>query len=145
MKPKYQYHVKTWGGFYNEEYRAIHGLEEGDFLFNTEEERTDFVNQRRALERDLAAKSLVVVKTEGYHCNVCTMCHRICEYQGVEYYSSDDLGVNYSRSAAEYWMEWKWYPGFNDYPLGRDFEHYDSKHFKVKAEWITGAFHNEAP
>ena len=41
--PKYQYHVLTWGGFYNTEYKAVHGLEPGDFLFDTESERSAFI------------------------------------------------------------------------------------------------------
>jgi hypothetical protein len=143
MKPKYQYHVKTWGGFYNEEYRVIHGLEDGDFLFDTREARHAFITHRKEIEKRLGAKSLILRRTEGYHCDIRTVCHRICEWEGVEYYSTYDLGVNYSKYDAEYWMKYKWYPSFNDYPLGEDFEHYDSKHFKVKAEWITGAFHSE--
>lgn len=143
MIPKYRYHVKTWGGFYNDEYRAIHGLEEGDFLFDTEEGRDKFISHLKEIEDRLDARSLVTHTTEGYHCDVHTTCHRICEWEGVEYYTTYNLGVNYDKASADFWMDNKWYPGFNDYPLGRDFEHYDSKGFKVKAEWVTGAFPTE--
>ena len=36
-------------------------------------------------------------------------------------------------------MENKWYVGFNDYPMGGDFD-YDNEEFEVIQEWISGAF-----
>ena len=43
---------------------------------------------------------------------------------------------------VEYIIEEKWYPGFNDYPLGEDFD-YNSDGFEVIQEWITGGFNVE--
>jgi hypothetical protein len=39
---------------------------------------------------------------------------------------------------AKYTLKWKWTCGFNDYPLGEDFD-YDNNHPKIIQEWITGA------
>ena len=136
--PKYQYHVKTWGGFYNVEHKAIHGLSKGDYFFDTEEERSQWIAERKEISERLNANALVFTETEGYTCNVRTVCHRITRFEGRKYYTTSDLGVNYSYSAAMHWMEYKWYPGFNDYPLGDEF---DYENIKLKThEWITGAF-----
>jgi hypothetical protein len=37
-QPKYEYHLLTWGGFYNEEYLKIHNIQSGDYYFDTSEE-----------------------------------------------------------------------------------------------------------
>jgi len=136
--PKYEYHVLTWGGFYNKEHKDIHGLEGGDYVFSTEKEREDFIDYRRNVSKALNAHSLCFTKTEGFCCHTRTVLHRVVQYKGERYYSSYDVGVNYSISSAKFLMEYKWTPGFNDYPLGEDFEHYDK--VKVVGEWITGAF-----
>lgn len=135
--PKYQYHVLTWGGFYNDEYKKIHGLSSGDFLFDTKEEREVFINQRKELEAYLDARYCVFYKTEGYFCNVRTVLHRITKFKGKEYYTYKDLGINYPFDVAKYTLENKWYLGFNDYPLGDDFN-YDTHKIET-VEWITGA------
>jgi len=137
--PKYQYHVLTWGGFYNDEYKAIHGLEEGDFFFDSKGERDKFIRERKAIEKDLQAHFLMIHKTEGYNCHIRTICHRIVEIEGKQYYSTYDLGINYPFSSAVYMMNHKWYIGCNDYPLGEDFD-YDSVEVKYIKEWVTGAF-----
>ena len=36
-------------------------------------------------------------------------------------------------------MENNWYPGFNDYPLGENFDYNENK-VTVIQEWITGSF-----
>ena len=143
MKPKYQYHLKTWGGFYNDEYKEIHGLQEGDFLFDTEEEREAFIEHIEGLERTLGAYTLMLSISEGYDCTTETICYRVCEWEGEEYLTKKVLGVGYGYTIARYIMGNKWYPGFNDYPLGKGFEHYRHPEFKIKSEWITGAFTNE--
>lgn len=137
--PRYQYHVQTWGGFYNEDHKKTHGLEPGDYLFGTKGARDVFVNHRRQLEQKLNAKSLMVVMTEGFHCDVRTTLHRVVEYRGQQHYSTSDMGVNYPLPVAKYHLENKWYPGFNDYPLGEDFDYSSEEVITVK-EWITGAF-----
>ncbi len=139
--PKYQYHVATWGGFYNDNYRKIHGLSEGDFLFDTKKLRDEFIKARRKIESDLKAWSLCFTLTEGFCCNIKTVLHRVISYKGKTFYTYLDLGVNYEFSAAKYHLQWKWYPGFNDYPLGEDFNY--SK-VKIIKQWITGAFQDTA-
>ena len=63
--------------------------------------------------------------------------HRVIKYEGKEYYSKYELSPNYPYDAAKYHLENKWYPGFNDYPLGEDF---DYENVETVQEWITGAF-----
>lgn len=136
---KYEYHLYTWGGFYNEEYFKIHQKPSGDFWFNTPEERQQFIDELRAIEEKLNARHLVMTMSEGYCCRERTVLHRVIEFEGKRYYSNYDMGVNYPFNAAQYHLEYKWTPGFNDYPLGEDFD-YDENPVKIIKEWITGAF-----
>lgn len=135
-QPKYEYHVRTWGGFYNEEYQSVHKKESGDFWFDTIEARRAYIDELRQIEQTMNARHLALTTTEGFCCRIRTVCHRVIEFDGKQYYTTSDLGVNCSFSVAEYWMSDKWYPGFNDEPLGEDF---DYTKVKVVAEWITGA------
>lgn len=133
---KYKYHLLTWGGFYNTYHK--HDFKAGDYLFNTLEEREAYIKLLEKTSKDLNAQVLMTSLSEGYTCNVRTVCHRVSEYKGQEYYTTWDLGINYSFNTAKFIMEDKWYPGFNDYPLGEDFD-YEDLEFKVLSEWITGA------
>ena len=135
--PEYRYHASTWGGFYNEEFKKIHGLSEGDFIFKTKAEREAFVKCREKIEVDLNARVLCFCLTEGFCCDIHTILHRVVEFNRVRHYSSLDLGINYPFSAARYHLEDKWRPGFNDYPLG---ENFDYGKIKIISEWITGAW-----
>lgn len=135
---KYQYHVCTWGGFYNEEYLKIHNEKRGDHWFDTLEERQEFIDRLFAIEEKLDAKHLVMNVSEGYCCNIETKLHRVIEWEGKRYYSESSMGINYPMSAAEYHMEYKWQPGFNDYPLGEEFD-YEKNQVVIIQEWITGA------
>ena len=141
-KLKYEYHLLTWGGFYSEEYSKIHNKPEGDFWFDTPEERQKFLDELREVEKDLNARRLAVQLTEGYCCRIRTVLHRVVEWDGERYYSQYDMGINYPFSAAKYHMEEKWRPGFNDYPLGEDFDYYKNN-VTIIQEWITGAFHED--
>lgn len=134
--PKYQYHVLTWGGFYNERYKEIHGLEGGNYFFDTEEERTEFIKNRRKVADLLSANYLMISTSEGFCCDIETIIHRVIEVDGVQYYSQRSMGVNYPFSAAKYFLENRWYPGFNDYPVGEDYDYSD---VKIVKEWVTGA------
>ena len=138
ITPKYQYCVKTWGGFYNDEYFAIHGLKKGEYVFDTAEERQVFIYHRRVIEKQLNADALVIDCTEGYCCEIDTVCHRIVEIDGKQYYSTRNVGRNYPFSAAKALMEYHWYTGSNDYPLGMAFDYGKAK-IKMIKEWITGA------
>lgn len=137
-EPKYEYHLYTWGGFYNEEYFKIHQKPKGDFWFDTSEERQQFIDELRSIEEKLNARHLIMVLSEGYCCRIRTVLHRVIEWDGKRYYTKCDLGVNYPISAAKYYLEYKWTVGFNDYPLGDDFD-YENNRVKVVQEWITGA------
>lgn len=144
---KYEYHLKTWGGFYNEEYAKIHKKAPGDFWFNTFEERSKYVQELQHIEETLHAKHLAVTMSEGYNCRTETVLHRVILYKDVPYYSTCNLGVNYSFDAANYFLTYKWVPGFNDYPLGETFDYdaaYDAGEIAIHQEWITGAFSKES-
>lgn len=138
MKPKYEYHVHTWGGFYNKEHKDIHKKESGDFWFNTKEERQSFIDELRTIEKQLNARHLAMTLSEGYCCRIHTVLHRVVEWQGKQYYSSYDMGINYPFGAAKFHLEWKWTCGFNDYPLGEEFDYHKNKPIVIQ-EWITGA------
>ena len=136
---KYEYLLHTWGGFYNEEHQEKHGELEGYHYFYTEKERDNYITKLRKIEKDLNAKHLAIEKSEGYNTRTITTLHRVSKYKGKEYYTKNNLPPNYSYSAARYTMKNKWYPGFNDYPLGENFD-YDNEDFEIVQEWITGAF-----
>jgi len=78
--------------------------------------------------------------SEGYCCNIRTILHRVIEYEGKQYYSSNNMGINFPAQSAAFHMTYKWTPGFNDYPLGEDF---DYSKVKIVQEWITGAFNTK--
>lgn len=136
---KYQYHLHTWGGFYNDCHRNIHHYEPGDYFFDTSAERHDYIETLEAISEVLNARVLCITRTEGFCCDVRTCLHRVVEWDGKQYYSTRDMGVNYPYDAAVSFIEWNWTPGFNDYPLGEDFD-YEGNEVKVLQEWITGAF-----
>lgn len=142
MHLSYQYHLHTWGGFYNEQYQAVHKRSPGEFLFDTESDRQVYVDELQRLEVELNARVLMTDLSEGYCCGIRTVLHRVIEWEGKRYYSEKDLGVNYPFSAARYHMAWKWYLGHNDYPLGEDFD-YETYPPKIIQEWITGADQEE--
>ena len=134
---EYLFMVHTWGGFYNEEHRKIHGAQPGNHYFSTADDRDSYVLSLRAIEDRLNARVLVVSLSEGYNCRTHTTLHRVSELRGKRVYSTDDMGANYPYGAASYHMENKWYLGFNDYPFGEDINY---TKVKVIQEWITGAF-----
>jgi len=139
---KYEYHLLTWGGFYNEEYWKTHGKTSGDFWFDTEEERQAYMDELKSLEWLTESPCLAIKLSEGYNCRIRTVIHRVVEWKGERHYSSNDLGANYPFNSAQFVLENKWYPGFNDYPLGEDFD-YENNEVKIIQEWITGAFKPE--
>jgi len=137
-EPKYEYHLFTWGGFYSEQYFKIHQKPQGDFWFDTAEARQQFIDELKAIEEKLNARHLAMTLSEGYCCRTNTVLHRVIEWEGKRYYSKRDMGINYPISAAIYHLKWKWTCGFNDYPLGEDFDYVQNQP-KVIQEWITGA------
>ncbi len=136
-KFKYEYLLNTWGGFYKKEYRKLHGMRPGYHYFNTENERKSYLLTLKEIEKKLNARHLATTLSEGYNCGVITTLHRIINFDNKEHYSKYKMSPNYPYDAAQYYLTWKWYPGFNDYPLGEDFD-YDK--VEIVQEWITGAF-----
>ena len=138
---KFEYYLKIWGGFFNDNWKAIHKREEGEFWFDTRDERDQFVRELRVIELTLGKEyrgALAMTTSEGLFSRVPVKCHRVCEYMGKQYYSEYTLSPNTLFSEASYWIEHKWYPGFNDYPLGEEFKHYGN--VTILVEWVTGAF-----
>jgi hypothetical protein len=134
---RYQYYLNTWGGFYNDEYKLVHGKDEGSYWFDTAEQRESYISELRDIVEKLNARSLAISISEGYHTAIHTKLHRVIEWDGKRYYSECDMGIGCDFGPAQYHIEYKWRPGFNDYPLGTEFD-YDK--VKVIEEWITGAF-----
>jgi len=134
---KYEYLLHTWGGFYNDQYSKIHKKKDGFIYFDTKIERDTYVKELEVIEQRLNARHLVIKLSEGYNTRTIIMLHRVIKFDGKEYYSEYKLSPNYEFDVAKYHLENKWYPGFNDYPLGEDF---DYEKVKTVQEWITGAF-----
>ena len=134
---KYEYLLHTWGGFYNKYYQEKHGEVSGYHYFDSKEERDEYLEKLKKIEIELSAFHLVTILCEGYNTREVTTLHRVIKYEGKEYYSKYELSPNYPYDAAKYHLENKWYPGFNDYPLGEDF---DYENVETVQEWITGAF-----
>jgi len=105
---KYEYHLQTWGGFYNDEYAKIHKKVEGDFWFDTKEERQLYIDELKFIRKELNAVGLALDISEGYNCRQTTTLHRVVEWEGKRYYSTYDLGINYPFRAANYHLNWKW-------------------------------------
>ncbi len=136
---KYEYLLDTWGGFYNKEHQEKHGEKSGYHYFDTEAERSEYLEKLKAIEGKLNAIVLVTTLSEGYNTRTVTTLHRVIKWKGKEYYSCYELSPNYPYDAATYHLENKWYTGFNDYPLGEDFD-YENNEIEVVQEWITGSF-----
>ena len=47
---KYEYMLHTWGGFYNKEYRDVHGYAPGYYWFETADERKSYVETLKFIE-----------------------------------------------------------------------------------------------
>lgn len=136
---KYEYMLDTWGGFYNENHKAVHGKDSGYHYFDTSEERDKYIEELRKIEKKLNAKSLMISLEEGFHTRIKVVAHRLTEYNGKTHHTTYEFPPCYPYEVAVYHLENKWYLGFNDYPLGEDFDYSDPKVFVV-SEWIEGAF-----
>jgi hypothetical protein len=134
---KYEYYLYTWGGFYNEWNK--HGEKPGHHYFDTAKERQVYIDKLQDIEKKLDARHLAMRLHEGFNCRTSTKLHRVIEVDGKTYYSENDLGVGVDFEGATYILEYKWRPGFNDEPLGGDFD-YDSHKVKIIQEWISGCF-----
>jgi len=136
---KYEYMLNTWGGFYNKEYQKIHGKKCGLHYFDTENDRDNYLDKLKLIEVNYNAKHLMFTVAEGFHTRTNVVAHRVCRHDGKFYHTKHEFWPCYSYSSALYHMEYKWYLGFNDYPLGEDFD-YDKNQIEIIQEWISGAF-----
>lgn len=103
--PKYEYAIKTWGGFYNDENKAKHGLSEGSFWFDNEPERNRFLSNLKSIEAEYNAKYLAYALFEGHGTRLETIAMMTLVYQGVEYPFSYDFGFGYDPESARYMFE----------------------------------------
>jgi hypothetical protein len=138
---KYEYLLHTWGGFYNEGNQKIHGELSGDHYFDIEKERETYLIKLKDIAKEIGTYDcrLMNHKEEGFTVRTPPMLHRISEYKGEQVHTTRDGRVLTKYDDCEYMLEYKWYPGFNDYPFGEDFD-YEQEDFKIVQEWITGSF-----
>jgi hypothetical protein len=139
---KYEYFLLTWGGFYNKEYKDLHNEKPGYHYFDNKEDRDNYISKLRGIEKELSASYLMLVEREGYHVRSEVTINRVSKFEGKEIHTERKMGPGFEYSSAIYHLENKWYPGFNDYPFGEDFD-YDTEGFEVIQEWVTGAFAQE--
>jgi hypothetical protein len=137
----YQYGLTTWGGFYQPEYR--HYFVSGDFFFNTKLERDAYIEVVLEAARRLG-KIAAFDTFEG--CNVQkTVLNRLSEWEGERVHTHRSMFYRQSLGSCLYHLAHKWYPGFNDYPFGEDFD-YEKNKITIIDEWIEGSFStNELP
>ena len=145
----YEYGVQTWGGFYNFHNFKVHGQMSGYTYFNSNKDRESYIDNLQKIADELketGVKDAIIAmnKFEGYDCRTLTVMHRVCRFRGDERYDTEEAHPHYDYDVAKYHMKWKWYPGFNSYPFGEDFD-YDQEGFEIVQEWITGAFIQEIP
>lgn len=98
----YEYMVQTWGGFYNDEHKAVHKLEPGYYWFSTEEARADFINERTRISVELNAHVFVTVLYEGRHTRMRTVARMDLVLDGKTYPLAYDFGYAFEEDAAEY-------------------------------------------
>jgi len=99
---KYEYCLKTWGGFYNEQHQKKHGHKEGYFWFDTAEARENYIKLLQTIENDLHAYGLGVAKTEGTETRFKTVAKMIFVFKGKEYPYETDFGYGYALDSAEF-------------------------------------------
>jgi len=139
--PKYEYYLYTWGGFYNDDNKKVHGFEpcEDGFYFDTKEERDFYLQTLQDACSKLGTDDACLVNqiAEGCSVRIKPCIHRVSEYKGERVHSICLWSWPQDVRVLRYHLEYKWYLGFNDYPFGEDVDYRD---VKVIDEWITGAF-----
>ena len=103
---KHEYILHTWGGFYNKEHQAKHGLEEGYLFFDTPEERECHLKKLKKLEKKYDAHALAVRMTDGEHVRFKTIARMTLVYNGISLYYEMDFGYAYPvESAHSMWKD----------------------------------------
>ena len=151
--PKYQYGVYVWGGFWNEENIKVHGIaDKGAHLFDTWAKRQEFLIKLEEAKLNLSFHIMangryndnVICSTlyEGCDIENLPVIHRLSEYKGIRYYSTNEWNWPEKISVLRYYAEYKWYPGFNDHVIEEALpnEEVDYTQVKILSEWVTGAF-----
>jgi hypothetical protein len=131
---KYEYAVETWGGFYNPEHKEKHGLEPGTYYFDSKEKRDEFMKERRIIEHNLKANYLMFSVAEGKNLRMRYWLFRETTSGSQTVKTRRSMCVDTTKEQAEYHLEYKWYPGFNDYPFGEYFD-YDNGIDNIN-EWV---------
>ena len=140
---KNEFMVQTWGGFYNDNHKKKHGYEPGYKWFDHRWQRDEYIQMLKDTSDRLNAKELAVSTEDGYHTRVETVLHRLCSYNNQIYKSEYSMGYGYPLDSAKYHMEYKWYPGCNDYTCIDDEK--DIGEVKTLLEYITYANHQGQP
>lgn len=99
---KYEYLLKTWGGFYNEEFKKIHGKEEGYFFFDAKKERKDYIDELKQIEKKLNARVLMINEEEGKNVRYSTIAKMKMIYNGKTYEYEEDFGKAYPSDSAHF-------------------------------------------
>lgn len=102
---KYEFVLHTWGGFYNDENKAKHGLEPGYFWFDTAEDRQKFLDSLREIEKKFDAKYIAHNFEEGQHVRYRTIARMTLVYNNKAYQYEEDFGFAYPVSAAHSMFE----------------------------------------
>jgi hypothetical protein len=140
---KYEYLLHTWGGFYNDQFQKLHKHNPGYYFFDTKEEREDYLGRLKEVEHRLGARRLMYSTYEGHHLRGGEIvAHRICRYKGKTSHTTREFPPGYLYDDIVDFMRHRWYPGFNDYPFGDDFD-YCKNEVTVVQEWVTGSFCNK--
>ena len=108
--PKYKYRLITWGGFFNEEYKKLHHLSEGQYIFDTKQERDDFEALLKAYEKKYPkARVLMIEKEEGYHVDESPAIHFILKNTktGLLRHVIEEITFCFKFDDLPYYGEWK--------------------------------------
>jgi len=102
MSEKYEYVIHTWGGFFNPEHAAKHGLSGGYYWFDTAEDRVAYLFRLRALEVELSARELAYALYEGTDTRLRTVARLNLQYDSKVYEIEYDFGYAYPHESAVY-------------------------------------------
>lgn len=102
---QYKYMLHTWGGFFNEEFKNIHGQEPGYEFFDSMEELNKRLDYLKSIELSLSANYLAHDIKEGFDVLYRTIAKMNLIYKGKKYPYEYDFGFAYPIEAAEYIFE----------------------------------------
>ncbi len=99
---KYEYLLKTWGGFYNDKFVKIHGKQEGSFFFDSKKERKVYIDELKQIEKKLNARVLMITEEEGKNVRYSTIAKMKMAYNGKTYEHETDFGCAYPEDSAHF-------------------------------------------